>query len=395
MKTLSLAGKTLLEYWREPLLLGLIFAFPVILLLFYAVAFGGPSQGMARHLKILVENQDRGAQVEGVLTNQGEALVAALQAAQFEGSPVFDVIRITRRAEGEIALREGKAALMVVIPPEFSTGFSGVEGGARSEPASIILRGYPGTDLYIFARSMLVGEVRVFVDALTGRESEALTIDYGFTPGTGTMSDFEYGVPGLVVFGVMFLTISTAMTMVREQVNGTLIRLRLAAVSAQVILLGVSAAQMVIGVLMVLVTLSVASWLGFKANGSLLVAILVGGLLSLSAIGLGLLTACLARNDSEAANLSSIVGVLMVIVSGVMYPMPSLPIATIAGRTIQVYDLLPMSHAAAALQRVLIFGDGVQAIGYELVGLCLLATLNLAVGVGLYQKLKLSGGSHA
>ena len=391
MKTLSLAGKTLLEYWREPLLLGLIFAFPVILLLFYALAFGDSGQGIARHLKILVENQDRGVLDGAVLANQGEALVAAIQAARFEGSPIFDITRITSREKGEIVLREGKAALMVVIPPEFSVRLAQVAaGGANLAPIPLTLSGYPGTDLYIFARSMLVGEVRAFLQAQTGREGEALSIDYAFIPGTGTMSDFEFGVPGLIVFGVMFLTISTAMTMVREEVNGTLKRLRLAATSARVIILGVSGAQLVVGTLMVLVTLGAACWLGFDVRGSLLLAILIGSLLSLSAIGLGLLTACLARNDSEAANLSSIIGVLMVIVSGAMYPMPSVPIATIAGRAVQIYDLLPPAHAAVALQRVLIFGDGIQSIGYEIGSLLLLTGLILASGIGLFHKLKLS-----
>ena len=104
----------------------------------------------------------------------------------------------------------------------------------------------------------------------------------------------------------------------------------------------------------------------------------------------GWCTACLARNDGEAANLSSILGVLMVIVSGAMYPMPSLPIITIGGRSLQVYDLLPPAHAAEALRRVLIFGDGIRAIGYELCALVLLAILILAVRIGLYQKMKLS-----
>jgi hypothetical protein len=80
----------------------------------------------------------------------------------------------------------------------------------------------------------------------------------------------------------------------------------------------------------------------------------------------------------------------MVIVSGAMYPLPSLPITTIAGRTVQLYDLMPPSHAAAALQRVLVFGDGIQMIGYEIGSLLLLAGLILGSGIGLYQKFKLT-----
>ena len=102
-------------------------------------------------------------------------------------------------------------------------------GEVNLSPIPVTLIGYPSTDLYIFTRSILVGVGRDFMNQQVGWGEKPLIIDYAFHSRHGYDVDFEFGVPGLIVFGVMFLTISTAMTMVREEVNGTLKRLQLAA----------------------------------------------------------------------------------------------------------------------------------------------------------------------
>ena len=226
MKALAISRKIILEYLREPLLLGLIFAFPVLLLFFYYIAFGGTSQGMAKHLKIMVLNQDEGVALNGEQRNLGQRLIAELSAAQFEGSPIFDIREVAVQNEAEIALREQKAALLLVIPLDFSSTITSASQAAEiSSPTRLSMVGYPSSNLYVFARSMLDSIVDEFTNQNLGREAGNLVFRYSFIPGTGTMSDFEFGVPGLIVFGIMFTTISTAMTMVREEVNGTLKRL--------------------------------------------------------------------------------------------------------------------------------------------------------------------------
>lgn len=390
MKSLAIARKTLLEYLREPLLLGLVFAFPVILLFFYYVAFGETEEGMAKHLKLMALNRDAGTRLGAETVNLGAQIVQGLAEAQFEGSPIFDVRVVASRAEAEISLREQKAALLLVIPPDFSAAILNAASGAESRsPATLTLVGYPSSDNFVFSRNIVESLIAEFVDLAAGEPGQEIAIAYEFVPGTGTMTDFEFGVPGLIVFGITFLTVSTAMTMVREEVNGTLRRLRVTALRARDLILGVTAAQLVIGVILVPFTFGAALTLGFHSRGSIWLAILVGVLLSLSAVGLGLLTACFARSDGEAANLAAIIGVMLVIVSGAMYPMPKAPLFTLFGQTIEVYDLLPAAHAGRALQRILIFGDGLREIAYPLTGLILLAAIILGAGIVLYQRIKL------
>jgi ABC-type multidrug transport system permease subunit len=393
VKALSIARKTLLELIREPILPALVFLFPALLIAFYYVAFGGTREGLAGYLTVLVLDEDTGgALADGEPWLAGEALVESLRGAEYEGQPVFEVVPVASRRAAEIVLRERKAALLVVIPSDFSERVLQAIDSPDSLPAEVTIVGDTTSDSYIFVYSFVEGLVRTFANGAAGR-SPAAAVDYTFLPGTGTMSDFDFGVGGIIVFGVMFVTITTAQTLVREEVGGTLRRLRLTRARAADLLIGVALAQLALTALLVPVTFGVALLFGFRSRGSLWLAIGIGLLLGLSAVGLGLVTACFARSDGEAANLGAALGVLMVLVSGALYPMPAAPLATIGGRTIQVYDLLPTTHAAEALRQVLILDSGPAEIGYELAGLFILGALILAASVALYGRLKLSGGA--
>jgi ABC-2 type transport system permease protein len=387
---LTIARKTLIEYLREPLLIGILFAFPVMIVFFYYVAFGETDQGMAKYLKILVKNQDQGGIWDGETWQAGEDLIETIRQAKFEGSPIFDVTNVTDVEVAEIALRENKASLMLVIPPDFTQALmAGINRETGPSPTTLTLIGHLDTDNFVFARSMLESLLREYSKTLLGWNGDELNLTYEFIPGTGTMSDFEFGIPGVIVFGVAFVAISTAMTMVRENVNGTLRRIQLTPITARDLLLGVTLAQMALALILVPLTLVSAILLGFHSKGSLLLAIGIGLLFSFSQIGLGLLTACFARNDGEAANLSAILAIMTVIISGAIYPMPEAPLFSIGTRTIQIYDLMPPSHAARALMRVLLFGDSLGGIGFELIAIALLSVLLMALGVALYQRLKM------
>ena len=385
MKALSVARKTLVELWREPMLLGLLFFFPVMMIWLYDIAFGQTDQGLSRYMKLLVINQDQPAEGQRL----GGQFIETLQTIEFENQPVFNISLPTSQNFAQIALREHKAALLVIIPPNFTlTLLNAAQGFPPDTPATITLIGDPASDNYAFARSLLEGLIDEFSKQAAGLKP-SITIIYEYIPGTGTTSDFDFGMPGMIVFGIMFLVVSTAMIMVRENVAGTLKRLRLTSLSAGELLLGVTQGQMFLAIIMVPLVLGTAVAFGFQSRGSLLLAIGVGLLLSLAAVGLGLVTACFAHNDSEAANLGASLGVLMVLISPALYQTPYAPLFTIAGHTVQIYDFLPTTHAAEALRRVLLLGDGFAQITYQMAWLGALSILTLGIGVGLYGKLQM------
>jgi ABC-2 type transport system permease protein len=390
MKVWSITRKTLLELWREPMLWALLLIFPLAFIGLYDIAFNQGNEGFGMYLRVLIINEDAGAAMaNGARWQAGETLIETLREVEFEGQPVFGVAIVTDRRAAEITLGERKASLLLSIPPDFSQSLLDVSLGVEgASPPVVSLVGDPASINYAFAQSFLDDMIRQFARQAAGW-TETVTWTFDFLPGTGTMSDFDFGVPGLIVFGIMFIVITTAMTMVRENVNRTLQRLRLTRARASDLLLGVTLAQVVVALIQIPFTFGAALFFGFQNNGSLLLAMTVGLLLSVSSVGLGLITACFARNDGEAANLGGVVMVVMVLMSGAIYPMPDAPIATIAGQTIQLYDILPPTHASEAMRRILVLGEGAGALAYELAALIVLSVLFLAVGILLYQRLQM------
>ena len=384
MKALWIAQKSLRELWREPLLLGLLLFFPMALVGFYYFAFGQTAQGLATYLAVLVINEDAGAGQ----WQAGEDMVEAVRAAEWEGDPVFDVQVVDDRAAAETALRERKAALLLSIPADFSERLVAGPSSPGSDPV-VTLLGDTTSGNYAFAFSFLHGLVRAFGNQVAGLPEDTLTIDYEFLPGTGTMSDFDWGVGGIIVFGVMFVSVTTATVLVRENVTGTLRRLRLTLAGASALLLGVGLAQMATAAVQIPITFGTAVALGFRSNGSLLLVMAIGFILTLSAVGLGLIVACFARNDGDAANLASGLMVPTIFLSGALFPMPEVALFVIGARTVQLYDVLPAAHAAEAMRRVMIFGQGPGDIAYELVAMTALSAITLALGIGLYHRLRM------
>ena len=386
MKVVSIARKSLLELWREPLLLGLMLFFSVVLVGFYYIAFGHTDSGLSNYLLVQVANDDAGATfADGSNRQAGTELLNTIRTEQFDGQPVFNVTEVSDLHTAEIALRERKLSLLLTIPPNFSLALA----GETSAPATVTLTGDPHTDSFIFARSMLEGVIRRFVQETQTGVPPPDIVAYEFLPGTGTMSDFDFDVAGIIVFGICFAMITTATVLVRENGQGTLRRLRLTRASARDLLVGVTLAQIIVILVQIFITFGAAAALGFENNGSLLLVVAIGLLFSLSVIGLGLVVACFARNDGEAANLASGLLVPLIFLSGALFPMPDAPLFSFGSITVQVYDFSPATHATEALRKVMIFGDGPAAITYELAMLTILSVVILVGGIVLYQRLQL------
>jgi ABC-2 type transport system permease protein len=151
---------------------------------------------------------------------------------------------------------------------------------------------------------------------------------------------------------------------------------------------------MLIAIIQVLLAFGVAIAYGFGQSGnitpdSLALAVDICLLFSLSVIGIGLMVAAFARNDGEASNLAMLPLVPMAFLSGAIYPMPAVPLLTVAGQTVGIYDIMSSTHAANAMLQILIYGKGPGEIGYSLFMLALLALVYLTIGIGLYQRFRL------
>jgi ABC-2 type transport system permease protein len=66
--------------------------------------------------------------------------------------------------------------------------------------------------------------------------------------------------------------------------------------------------------------------------------------------------------------------------------MPPVPLFTLSGRTIGLFDALPPTHAVVAINKVLTLGAGLGDVLYEVVMLLILSVVYFAAGVWLFQR---------
>jgi ABC-2 type transport system permease protein len=281
----------------------------------------------------------------------------------------------------------------VVVPREFTAALlEAAAGRPRDPPVDVALVGDPVANAnYVLAVGYLDGIVQQLAGAVTSRPQTA-DLRWEFLPGTGKLSDFDFGVPGLVVFGILFVVMTASTPLVREKVSGTLKRLRLSRARASDLLGGVTLSQLAVSVIQIPLVFGLAVAFGFHGAGSLPLAMGVGLLLTLTAVGLGCIVACLARNDGEAAAVSSAFLLPLALLSGGLFPMPDATVATIGGQAISLFDVLPTRHAAEALRRILVLGAGPGDVVYQVVMLAVLSVLTLLVGTALYRRLRLRAG---
>jgi ABC-type multidrug transport system permease subunit len=381
-----IARKTLIEYWREPQLLLIVLSGPPVLILLWYMIWLPAKDRLGDFLKIQVINRDSGA--------EGAGLVDMLRAVEFEGNPALDVKSIAAESDGWISLREAKAAVMMIIPEEFSAALEGARAGKDATHApEIVYVGDPASFNYVFAKGFVEPYVRAYIQTQSG-QGPPVYGNFEFLPGTGTNSDFDASIPGLLVFSLLFLIISSASSLVQEEMHKTLARFRLARVTGFELVAGVGLAQMALAVMEVAIGFFTAVALGYGQGtdwlqpARILMLFGVSILFALPVVGLGMITAAFSRNDGDAASLGSIILVPMVFLSGIIFPMPAVPLFAVGGRIIGLYDFLPSTLASEAIRKAVTLGDP-AALVFPVIGMLLQTAIILWIGAALFQKRKL------
>ena len=148
---------------------------------------------------------------------------------------------------------------------------------------------------------MPVGLTLIFYLALS-----SVTNDYYPVPG---MNHFEYLLPGVMGYAVIYMVMMVALALVEYRKSGLLKRVETTPVSPSAYLGSHIVANMIIAVIQGLIVLLVARLLGYVPLGGLaglLLAILFLALLAVTAVGLGLLTAAVSKDTGAAGGLAAI-----------------------------------------------------------------------------------------
>jgi len=188
----------------------------------------------------------------------------------------------------------------------------------------------------------------------------------------------------LIAAGSLMLY-SVAIAITRQIESGTVRRLQITRMTSLDLLGGISLLYTLIAVISLLLAFVTALALGFRSQGPLWVATVICALTSFSVIGVGLITACLSGTTAKAAIVANFPLLILLFLSGAVFPMAKVDLFTIGGHTFRLFDILPHTHAVVALNKVLSLGAGLGDVALELTALVVLSALYFAIGVWLFQ----------
>jgi ABC-2 type transport system permease protein len=358
----ALIGRVATEIRRDRPSLALLFIAPIVItgLLTFILREGDTPEV---HAVLVNEASGPGALV-------GTALTTALEAANVM------VVEVADEATARGLVEVGTDTLAIVVPADLATG---------GQLAIITL----GLDPAGEAAQM--GVVRQAVSAavigVTGGHVPAVVHQtvYG-TPSDDPMVPFA---PAIVAFFLYFFVyLLTGVSFLRERTGGTLERLMATPVTRGEVVTGYTLgfglfAMLQVGVLLVwaLGTVHVpaigplpefAIGLGIPVAGNPLLAYLVVVLLALGAVSLGIFLSTFARTELQVIQFIPIVIVPQFLLSGVLFPVNSLPAVLQP-----LVAIMPLGYAVDALRQVFIRGAdlSVAALRLDILVLAAVAVL--------------------
>lgn len=268
----------------------------------------------------------------------------------------------TFRADGreaaEQAVRDGRAHGFVVVDKALAGAvLSGDEGqvtvGVAGDSLSLSRR-----TLEAINGALVTASLRVFQEA-TGVESDTdgkgVKFDATYIYGGQDYGAWDHLAPALLAFlpFVSMLTVALVQFTARRA-QRSMERLMATALRRGELVLGHALGNGVIapievGALLLVVTLILKTH--FAGNLSAVFILTTAG--SLAALNLGLLLSFFARSEAEAMQMLPLVVVPQAVLSGVIFPLETLP-----GALRGVALFLPLTYAVSALRDVMIKGDG-------------------------------------
>jgi ABC-2 type transport system permease protein len=275
--------------------------------------------------------------------------------------------------------------LAVEVPENFSRILTEYRNGRAPAPARMTSLGDPANPRYIAAAA--------YCDNLSYEYASAVTVQKGpleirveSIGGTKSPNDFELYVPALLALALMMLMFTTAASIIKEKDKGTLVRLQMSKMRVHEFLAAIGLTQVIIGILAMGLTFLTAWALGYRSTGSWSAVMAVGLLSSLSVIAVSLVVAAYLRTIFDLLTIGCFPFFILMFFSGGMIPLPPLRLFSIAGRSINANDILPTTHAIAALNKILNFGSGLGGVEVEMGFILALTAVYLLIGIAAFNR---------
>jgi len=233
-------------------------------------------------------------------------------------------------------------------------------------------------------RQRVVEDVKLYFPEQGGLESrlggeQFLAISIVSVSGTEQFTAFDFQAPGIMIFALLLLAVSSASVLARESEKQTLSRLKLSLMSPFDLLLGTLIRWAIIALAQVAILFGTAVLIGFHWTGgfsSIIVASLVGVIAGIASVALGLILASFAKSESHASNMGTLVAVPLSFLMGAFFPIE-------AEGLIQI---MPWGQAVIALRSLLSFGNPISDVIVNIEYMIVQTIVLFSIGVFLFSR---------
>ena len=327
--------KEFVQMRRDRFTLGLMLLIPALQL----VVFGFAIRTEVRHLPTVVLDESR--------TRESRALVAVM-----ENTGNYRIVGpVGDRAELRARIDAGEARAAIVIPPGFARGIKRGEGAT----AQVIVDAADpmASSAAISGAALAATAASSRVD---GRAARAPPLEVRVRPWYNPALRSEvYIVPGLVgVLLTLTMILVTSLAVTRERERGTLEQLIATPIDRTSMMVGKLVPFILVGYVQMTVVLVLGALVfGVPVRGSVPALYLLTFVFVIASLGIGLFVSTVARTQAQAMQLSFMLLLPNVLLSGFMFPREAMP------QAIQwASAALPLTYDLRLLRGVLLKGVG-------------------------------------
>ncbi|HEU4452859.1 MAG TPA: ABC transporter permease [Longimicrobium sp.] len=355
--------KEFIQMRRDRLTLGIMLGIPALQL----VIFGFAIRTDVRNLPTVVLDESH--------SYESRALVQVMN-----NTGNFRVVEhVGSRDEVRRMIDAGEASAAVVIPPEFQRD---VRRGRGGQAQVIVDAADPLASQSALSGALLAGQARSA--ELSGGGARTPPVEVRVRPWYNPALRSEvYIVPGLIgVLLSLTMILVTSLAIARERERGTLEQLIVTPMGKTSMMLGKILPFVLVGYVQMTVVLVLGHFL-FRVpmRGSLAALYAVSFLFVMASLGLGLFVSTVARTQAQAMQLSFMLLLPNILLSGFMFPVDAMP------RPMQwISVVLPLTHYLTVLRGVLLKGVGWALLWDDAAILAAMATVILALSVARFSK---------
>jgi len=292
-------------------------------------------------------------------------------AMSFTSSGYFKRVKIEDQTLGAVDdyLKSGRARVVLVIPPDFSTNI--IKGtsaqlkiaidGADANAATIT-RGYVEEIMRAFEQKLLERRFNQ-MSGLTGAAVSGVIVPEIRILYNQEMKSSHYMIPGMIAMILLITTaLLTGVAITREKELGTLEQIIVSPLTRWQFILGKTFPYILVGFIDVLLILATGKLLfDIPIRGSILLLFMSAIVFLFTTLGIGLLAASVSKNQAQA--MLTIFPLMMpaLLLSGFVFPVASIPVAL---RWIAYIN--PITYYLIVVRGILIKGAGITELYTEL-----------------------------